>query len=131
MAFSIYIQLAISSLIVVEMASSGEINQRDLDSAAKIVSFIFSLGILWLCVLFIIWTIYKWFKARTVNAIGSFIYSKYVFDGLKANNISRFNTSKHLLQHFTLWIIAVFWGNLVYFLKISIYWLIWFFNLVS
>ena len=124
MTFAAYIQYFISSLLIVTLASAAELNQHNLSTLIRIASFILSIFLFWFWLLFIIWTINKWFKARKANILVSMWYSKQLFEGVKLTNLSRFNTSKFLIQRFTLWCIATFWRSNLYFLKISIYCLV-------
>lgn len=121
MSFAIYIQYAISSLLVVAWASAAELNQHNLDSIFKIISFAVSVILFTFCFIFILFAIKKWFQARKSSILVSLSYSKQLFEGLKLTSASQFNTSRYIVLRFTLCCIAVFWCTGLYFIKISIY----------
>ena len=124
MTFGIYIQYATSSVLLVWLISSTEIQRFDHSTTTYTISLSFAFIIQFMVFSYFLFTIYKWYQWRDVENFRAIKYTKQLFDSIKESNISRTFIIKYLFQRILFWLMAALWNPSNTYPKIGVYSLI-------
>ena len=124
MTFGIYIQYATSSVLLVWLISSTEIQRFDHSTTTYTISLSFAFIIQFIVFSYFLFAIYKWYQWRDVEKFRAIKYTKQLFDSIKESNISRTFIIKYLFQRILFWLMAALWNPSNTYPKIGVYSLI-------